>query len=928
MRHASSLVPNEPSRRFELDFTPGWHWVAGVAPAEMSAPAHGWLGTANGEEGARTPLGPLEPGESFGVVVSAGPELARACAWLAFEDGSTEPLQVATRPLSRRSAFERMLWHAPTDRLGPGTWRRLARMLVGFVRRGARGAAYALASTYQAPLWPDMGRRGVPCDVRTHPGVRWSCAWVPVNQLSMVDGDDEVEAHLWNADGTDPQFQLRRAGLPFALSAGWYEVSFSAEVPKGSLLGPALFPDYGQGCQQHDQIRLPEPSADGVVRTLVMLREPAVAVRLDPSVRQAQFRLANFRLRKLGRFAALLRLLDAQRHLDGGRDYRALATRLGMFAMTASRHGLSSAAERLHRRSSDDMGEDYESWVGRYDTFDRKDVEMMRERASRLDARPLFSILLPVYETPEKWLRRCLDSILAQAYPEWELCIVDDCSPSPHVGRVLAEYAARDRRIRSMRRTENGHISRASNDALAMARGSHVALMDHDDELRPHALLEMAEALVRDPDLRLIYSDEDKIDERGRRMQPYFKPDWNPDLLRSQNFICHFTVIERSLVVDAGGFRTGFEGSQDHDLFLRCTERLTASEIGHVPLVLYHWRAIPGSTAHARSAKDYASSAGLSALSDHLDRTAPGARAESLEHGHYRVRWPLPAPAPRASIIVPTRDHVDLLKVCIGSLLDRTEYPDFEVLVVDNQSVETATHAYLEQLASLPAVRVLRYDAPFNYSAINNWAAAQAHGTVLCLLNNDIEVIEPGWLEEMVSHALRPEVGAVGAMLFYPDMTIQHAGVVLGMGGVANHVYCGLPDGSPGHGARALVAQNMSAVTAACLVVRKDVYEVVGGLDEELRVAFNDIDFCLRLGERGLHNVWTPFARLVHHESATRGRDDDGEKRQRFLGEVAYMERRWQEALQWDAAYNPNLSLEGLHAGLACPPRSSLRQSR
>ncbi len=901
---------------------PGWHLVSGVAPGDLPEGVHGWLRRVGVDNAPRLPLGPLQAGGRFEVVLSVEGGDFEAFAELPGLETGERPIGVETSAIGRGAALSRMLRGEGSGSSAGAVASRLARTIVGFLRGGARGGVYALASAYQVPLWPDMGRHGIPCTVTLQTGIAWRGAWVPVNELAAACGEDGTEAIEWTALGADPQFQLRRSGLPFGLPAGWYEVQFEAEVVEGSLLSPTLFPDYGRGCQHHEQIRLPEPGPSGVLRATVMLREPVSALRFDPSVRQARFRVQRFTLRKLGRVRALVGLLGARREADGSLDYRALAHRSARFLRDAARDGLSNAAARLHRQDDGDAGTTYERWVHLYDTFDRSDVAMMRTRASRLVHRPRFSILLPVYETPEKWLRRCLDSILSQAYPEWELCIVDDASSSPHVRRVLEAYLAKDSRIRVTWRATNGHISRASNDALAMATGDYIALMDHDDELRPHALLEMAERMQADPGLRLLYSDEDKIDVEGQRMQPYFKPDWNPDLLLSQNYLCHFTVLDRQLVEDVGGFREGFEGSQDHDLFLRCTAALAAGQIGHVHKVLYHWRAIPGSTAHQRSAKDYASSAGLRAVADHLSRHAPGAEVLDLAHGHYRVVWPLPDPAPRVSILIPTRDRVDLLSTCVESLVALTDYPDLEIIVVDNQSEDPATLSYLESLRERPGIRVLSYDAPFNYSAINNWAASQASGDVLCLLNNDIEVVDGAWLREMVGHALRDEVGAVGAMLLYPDYRIQHAGVVLGLGGVANHIYCGLADGAAGHGARALVAQDMSAVTAACLVVRKDVYVSVGGLDERLQVAFNDVDFCLRLRRAGLWNVWTPFARLLHHESASRGRDEEGEKRERFLREVAHMEAEWKDWLEADPGYNRNLSLEKFASEPAFPPRA------
>jgi O-antigen biosynthesis protein len=356
---------------------------------------------------------------------------------------------------------------------------------------------------------------------------------------------------------------------------------------------------------------------------------------------------------------------------------------------------------------------------------------------------------------------------------------------------------------------------------------------------------------------------------------------------------------------------------------LRCSERLTAKQIRHIPKVLYHWRAVVGSTALGRDAKDYASAAGCRAVADHLKRTCANADVEQSAHGYYRVRWRLATPPPKVTLIIPTRDKVALLRNCIESVLQKTRYPNYEIMVIDNQSSDPEALEYLAWLRATGKARILVYDAPFNYSSINNWAVDHSDGEILCLLNNDIEVLGENWLEEMAGHASRESIGAVGAMLYYPDDRIQHAGVILGVGGVANHAYAGQHRGHAGHGARAKVTQNLSAVTGACLVVRRSLYLQVGGLDERLPVAFNDIDFCLRLCEAGYFNVWTPFAELYHHESASRGNDLEPEKLQRFLGEVRHMEARWHGWLQNDPAYNPNLSLSDLNSGLAFPPRRS-----
>lgn len=874
---------------------------------------------------ARTPggglhevaLGHWRDGDRLSLVLP----LAAGARDVALVDaGSGEPVgaRCTLVPVGRARAAWLMLGGAgaadPGRRFGARA-RLLARLVLDALVAGPRPALQAMALRYRASL----GRpepQCLACDVRWSPSRPLDgAAWIPAHQLDADEG-------ILEATGDDPQLRLDLAGAPLALPAGWYFLDARFDVDKGRMIAPALYPDYGQGCDPAEMIQLPEPASDGTLRSLVMFKAPVHALRFDPSVRRLRFGWHRFSLHRIGRGQALLRLLDVRGNSGGRRDWHAIARAIARFAMDVLRHGLSTATARLHHGEARPAGGDYGSWVRRYDSLSVREIAGFRDRARAIADGPLVSILLPVYDAPERYLRRCIASVRAQAYENWELCIVDDASPSPAPWRTIREAMSRDPRIKALRRDRNGHISAASNDALAMARGEYVALLDHDDELRPHSLLEMVEAARRNPDAALFYSDEDKIDGKGHRSQPNFKPDWNADLLRSQNYVCHLAMLRTTLAREAGGFRAGYEGSQDHDLFLRCSERLRPGQVVHVPKVLYHWRAIPGSTALERGAKDYAAEAGLRAVSDHLDRVAPGARAQPLQHGHFRVRWPLPEP-PRVDIVVPTRDRLDLVRCCVESVLATSRYPDFRILLVDNQSREPATLEWLDSLAGEPRIRVLRYDAPFNYSAINNWAVAQGDGGVVCLLNNDIEVMDGDWLRELASQAMRPGVGAVGAMLYYPDRTIQHAGVVLGMGGVGNHVYSGSPEGHPGHGARALVAQELSAVTGACLAVRRDRYLAVGGLDERLQVAFNDVDFCLRLLEAGYRNVWTPFARLLHHESASRGRDEDGPARERFLGEARYMESRWGDYLRGDPAWNPNLSLDSLDGGLAFPPRAA-----
>lgn len=912
----------------ETGLSAGWHLVEGNLPEGISGAVRARVSVVDVSGSTHDiPLGELRQDAPIEVVVMIPPGV-RQIVIVGSSPAQPAPMKLPglqLHALSRASAMRYMV-HSIATRAGRtyslSGLSALPRLMAPLVLGRVREAGQRVFARYQADLRLGEGEPGAGCQLGTHRLRRkLDARWQPVNQLRpCASASDGAE---WEAYGDDPQFRLEHEGRARSLPAGWYQFDLDVTITAGRMRSPALYPDYGDGCSPQDMINLAGPDANGRIRALVLFKAPVSSLRFDPSIRRLQFAMRQSRLRRIGRIGALRRMLNGLHQHDGSRDRVGMITLLWSFARDAMSGGLSTAAARLYGADAQSTPNElnYPAWVRLYDTLTKDDRQLLEVRAQELAGRPLISVLLPVFQTPERWLRRCLDSVLAQAYGNWELCVVDDASPSAHVLDILEEYARRDPRIRVMRRSENGHIAIASNSALEMAKGSHFALLDHDDELRPDALLEMVEAIDKHPGVGLVYSDEDKIDEAGQRFHPYFKPDWNPDLLLSQNYLCHLTVVDTALARSVGGFRAGYEGSQDHDLFLRCAAQLESTRIHHVPKVLYHWRAISGSTALERGAKDYAAAAGVRAVEDHLRRTAPGARVEELGHGHYRVHWPLPAVLPKVSIIVPTRDRADLLRTCVESVLEKTHYANFEILVVDNQTSEPDALAYLDDLRGMERIRVLAFDAPFNYSAINNWAVAQAAGEVVCLLNNDIEVISGPWLDELVSQAVRPGTGAVGAMLYYPDRTIQHAGVILGLGGVANHIYAGQPAGHPGHGARALVAQNLSAITGACLVTTRAVYQSVGGLDECLQVAFNDIDFCLRLREAGYRNVWTPFAELIHHESASRGRDEFGEKRERFLGEVRYMQSRWGDWLNCDPAYNPNLSLGDINASLAFPPR-------
>nr|WP_299379340.1 glycosyltransferase [uncultured Halomonas sp.] len=564
---------------------------------------------------------------------------------------------------------------------------------------------------------------------------------------------------------------------------------------------------------------------------------------------------------------------------------------------------------------------DYATWVKCFDTLSDVRREQIREVVTDWQDCPVFSVIMPTFNPEPEMLRAAIASVTEQLYPHWELCIADDASTDPAIREILEDYAQRDSRIKVTFRERNGHISASSNSALALAEQDWVVLFDHDDLLTEHALFYMAEAIRENPQALLLYSDEDKINESGQRFSPYFKPDWNRDLFYSHNMICHLGVYKRNIVEGIGGFREGFEGSQDHDLALRFIEQIDESQIHHVPRVLYHWRMHSGSTAASGDAKPYTVQAGLKAINEHFERTGVKGHVEPTPFG-YRARYDLPENPPLVSLVVPTRNGLHLVRTCVESIVKYTEYSNYEILLVDNNSDDPDALAYFAELNERDYITVIRDEQPFNYSAINNDAVAKAKGDIIALVNNDIEVVNGEWLTEMVSLALQSGVGAVGAKLYYPNDTLQHAGVVTGVGGVAGHSHKHFPKESAGFMNRTKVIGGYSAITAACLVIRKTIFDEVGGLNaERLKIAFNDVDFCLRIREAGYRNVWTPYADLYHHESVSRGYEDTPEKQARFSSEVEYMKERWGKGLSKDPAYNPNLTLDHEDFSLAWPPR-------
>ncbi|MBE9443075.1 glycosyltransferase family 2 protein [Enterococcus faecalis] len=557
--------------------------------------------------------------------------------------------------------------------------------------------------------------------------------------------------------------------------------------------------------------------------------------------------------------------------------------------------------EKLRNQAS------YPNWLARNEVLD---IEAMTQEIATFHYQPKISIAMPVYNVEEKWLRLCIDSILNQVYTNWELCMADDASTDPNVKKILTEYQQLDERIRVVFREQNGHISEATNSALAIATGEFVALLDNDDELAINAFYEVVKVLNENPELDLIYSDEDKIDMDGNRSDPAFKPDWSPDLLLGTNYISHLGVYRRSILEEIGGFRKGYEGSQDYDLVLRFTEKTTKERIKHIPKVLYYWRMLPTSTAVDQGSKGYAFEAGLRAVQDALVRRGINGHAtHGAANGLYDVYYDIKSDK-LVSIIIPTKNGYKDVQRCVSSIIEKTTYQNYEIIMADNGSTDPKMHElYAKFEQQLPGrFFVESIDIPFNFSTINNRAAKKAHGEYLLFLNNDTEVITENWLTLMVSFAQQERIGCVGAKLLYPNNTVQHAGVILGLGGVAGHGHYGYPHGDLGYFGRLAINVNYSAVTAACLLMKKADFDAVGGFEEAFTVAFNDVDLCLKVQALGRDNVWLHEAELYHFESQTRGYDDKGKKKKRFEQEKVIMEEKWGPLIENDPFYNPNLT--------------------
>ena len=534
--------------------------------------------------------------------------------------------------------------------------------------------------------------------------------------------------------------------------------------------------------------------------------------------------------------------------------------------------------------------------------------ELEKQREKIWKETPVFSIVVPAYRTPVLFLEQMIESVRSQTYPCWELCIANASPEDEQMAEVLQRYVQMDQRIHVKNLGENLGIAENTNEAFSMASGTFVGLLDHDDLLAPQALYRMMERL-EEKEIDVFYTDEDKVTtDLAEHFQPHFKPDFNLDLLRSNNYITHFFVARTELVRNVGGFRQEYDGAQDYDFIFRCVEQ--AGEICHIPEILYHWRTHKESTSDNPVSKMYAFEAGKRAIEGNLERCGVQAVvSHTKDLGFYQVEYPVQG-SPLVSVLIPNKDQKESLKKCLDSVFEKTTYSNYEIIIIENNSTESETFEYYRELQKRSNVKVITWKEGFNYSAINNFGEKEASGDYLLFLNNDVEVINPRWMEEMLGNCQRPEVGITGAKLYYPDDTIQHAGTIIGIGGIAGHAFLNMPRSRTGYLHKASIQMNLSAVTAACMMMKRSVFEQIGGFEEKLTVAFNDVDLCLRTVQAGYLVVYNPKVELYHYESKSRGSEDNEEKVRRFQREIEFMRSRWITILkEGDPNYNKNLTL-------------------
>lgn len=718
-------------------------------------------------------------------------------------------------------------------------------------------------------------------------------ALIPQQQLEAGSIPGE-----WVATGDAPFF-VWRGSLPAGVLA--FRLVMESEVRGRGEVGM----DSGSGYSARETVRLPEIHRKLSLDTYIHLKRPVREIRFQPIDKAGRFVIKAFELKPLSGSALFLRSVKSKWREIQVRNRLGPAFKKGVkLLLKGDFSALKGKVVQSLGSAADTTPEDYLKWRAHHALTDAKRAQMKAATAAMKDP-PYFSILTPVYNAPEIYLRKCFDSVLNQIYPHWQLCLADDCSTQPHVRPLLEEYAKKDPRISVIFREKNGNISAATNSALTLAKHPYLALLDNDDEIAEHALFRMAEAIQNNPDADMLYSDEDMLDMKGVHIHPFFKPDWSPEYFLACMYTCHLGVYRTELIRDIGGFRSAYDSAQDYDLVLRVMQR--TQMIVHVPDILYHWRQLPTSTASGASAKPKAHITAQNALKDYVRACGRGGTVEDgPAAGFHRVRYEIKA-TPKVSIVIPSACRLVKIKEkesyyalhCIQSILEKSSYKNLEIVVLDRNQMPAELQAKLETLG----VKRVAYDEPFNWSRVNNLGARKTSGEQLLFLNDDMEVISPDWLEAMLEFAQVPEIGAVGAKLFFEDGTLQHAGVAI-IDGKPGHPYYAIDGAHLGYFMSNVVHRDVCTVTGACLMTRRDVFGAVGGFTEEFPLNYNDVDYCLKLLEAKKRVVFTPYAQLTHYESVTRAKNAN------TSAELARFHAIWKEKFPRDPYYNSNLNAD------------------
>ena len=712
---------------------------------------------------------------------------------------------------------------------------------------------------------------------------------VITNDVSYSDGQ-------WRASTKNPYFIFKYSFLP---KKGWWKVKLRIRADANIL--PKLYFDFGNDFNERQSISLKHIRGDLYSATIKLPFE-VKNLRFDPLEEPAIFSVDLLCFKHLSIFGISIFALKQVLRIFIKNPKNAIPKifkSAKSFLRSTKIYDITSASAEDRQQTA------FEIWQEKFDYKPEKHNEGLNRNLDSLDKKPKISIIMPVYNTDKVLLDKAINSVRNQLYQNWELCICNDKSSKKYIKEALDEWQKIDDRIKVKHRQQNGHISQASNSALELVTSDWVALLDHDDVLRANALAEIVMAIHENPEAEVFYSDEDKLDATEKRYDPHFKPDFSPDLFRSMNYLNHLTVHKTHNIKRVGGWRDEYIGSQDYDLNLRIWESIRDEQIIHIPKILYHWRAIKGSTALDSREKDYAVDAGLQALNAHLKRVDVAAQAERLaEFSHYRVKYDLPKDLPLVSIIISTTDNVDSVRRCITSIYEKSGYSKFEIILVNNNSKHEDSFQYFEMLTQKGKARILNYPHAFNQSAIKNFAVEHAKGSIIGFMNFNLEAISENWLVEMVSLVCRDGIGCVGAKLYHENNTVQHGGIILGLDGIAGPSHKYLSRWEPGYFARMKALQNLSAVTGACLFVKKSIFLQLGGFNEEsLKTAYNDVDFCLKLRAAGYLNIWTPFAELYYYQNISTSTGTDSE--------IDYMRRKWFKDFSVDPYYSPNLSITG-----------------